>query len=209
MKYLKSLTILLGVAALGACVKPEVIPKPTYEATLPVSFSGKIEGANLEIIKDYKGYSLLTSQDKENFPSPQPSSITYNSALESEDFSDRVEIRLGKLWYSGSQSQIPSIEDFNLFFTDGLADPLEYKTGANDGVEIIYRDSQGVVYTSSETSADPQDFEITNLESDQDDNGEYMKFVARFNLFLYSDTVPEEADTVEIQDAVFVGYFTR
>lgn len=209
MKYIKTLTLILGVAVLGSCVKHEVIPKPKYEATLPVSFEGKIEGAKLEIIKDYKGYKLETSQVKEIFPSPQASTISYYSTLKSSSVSDMVEIRLGKLLFSGTQNQRPSIDDFNKFFTDDLTMPIEYKTDSDDGVEIVYRDSQGTVWTSSETSVNPQDFEITDLVKAQDDSGEYMKFVARFNLSLYSNVDPLLSDTIEMQNAVFVGYFKR
>ncbi|WP_107037335.1 hypothetical protein [Brumimicrobium mesophilum] len=209
MKYIKSLTIILGVAALSSCIKHEVIPKPSYEATLPVSFEGDVEGARLEIIKDFEGYSLQATQAKEILPSPQPSSITYYSTLKSGSVQDMVEIRLGKLLFSGGQGQTPTVDEFNEFFTDDITMPIQYKTDADDGVEIVYRDSQGIVYTSSETAVDPQDFEITDLVSDQDENGEYMKFVARFNLSLYSNVDPLLADTVQMENAVFVGYFKR
>lgn len=211
MKYIKTLTLILGVAVLGSCVKHEVIPKPKYQATLPVSFEGKIEGAKLEIIEDFKGYALVATQSKEIFPSPQPSTITYNSTLKSTTgVQDMVEIRLGKLLFSGNQNQIPSIADFNKFFTDDLTDPVEFKNGADKGVVIVYRDSQGVLWTSDEDSAFPQNFEITNLVSDKDDDGEYMKFVAKFNTALYSNILdPVVSDTIQMEDAIFVGYFKR
>lgn len=211
MKYIKSLTIILGVAVLSSCIKHEVIPKPKYQATLPVSFEGEIEGAKLEIIEDFKGYSLEATQSKEIFPSPQPSSITYYSTLKSSTgVQDMVEIRLGKLLFSGNQNYIPSVADFNKFFTDDLTTPIEFKNGSDDGVVIVYRDSQGVLWTSDEASQFPQTFEITNLESDQDDDGEYMKFVANFSSALYSNILdPVASDTIQMENATFIGYFKR
>ena len=88
--------------------------------------------------------------------------------------------------------------------------PIEYKTDAEDGVEVVFQDSQGRVWTSSETSGLPQDFELTNLSADSDDEGEYMKFVARFNLSLYDNLLdPILSDTIVIEDAIFEGYFKR
>ena len=210
MKYINTLSIILGVAFLTSCVKHEVIPKPKYEAKLPVSFSGNIQGAKFVIIEDINGFYCKPSQAQQILPSPQPSTITYYSSLESDQKQDMIQIRLGKLIYSPNNSTVPPIEDFNEFFKTGISTPIEYKTDAEDGVEIVYRDSQGTVWTSSEVDGQPQYFELTNLEEDSDDNGQYMKFVAKFGLTLYTNPVdPLLRDTIEINNAIFEGYFKR
>ena len=212
MKYINTLSIILGVAFLTSCVKHEVIPKPIYEASLPISFSGNIQGANYTIIEDINGYYCLPSQAIEIFPSPQPSTIVYYSSLESSDASvlEKIEVRLGKLIFNSNSSDRPSIEDFNEFFETGITTPIDYKTGSDDGVEVIFRDAQGIEWSSLEGSGLPQDFEISNFEADTDDDGQYMRFVARFNLALYDNLIdPILSDTIYIENAIFEGYFQR
>jgi len=210
MKYINTLSIILGVTLLTSCVKHEVIPAPTYESSLPISFKGKVDSANFEIIEDIKGFYCETEQAKETLPSPEPSTITYYTSLKSGDVSDMIQLRMGKLRYSVNTSSKPTVDQFNEFFLDDLPQPVEIKDDAEDGVVIVYRDSQGKVWKSSETTTLPQTFEISDLETDSDDNGEYMKFVARFSLSLFDDLVdPVASDTIEINDATFVGYFKR
>lgn len=210
MKYINTLSIILGVAFLTSCVKHEVIPKPTYEAELPISFTGNIQGANYTIIEDIKGFYCKPSQAKEILPSPQPSTISYYSSLESGEQQDMIQVRLGKLIFSSNNADRPSIEDFNEFFKTGITTPIEYKTDSDDGVEIVFRDSQGIVWTSSENSGLPQVFELSNLKEDSDDQGQYMRFVAKFSLSLYDNlNDPILSDTIEINNAVFEGYFKR
>ncbi|RYM35597.1 hypothetical protein ERX46_01000 [Brumimicrobium glaciale] len=210
MKYINTLSIILGVAFLTSCVKHEVIPKPTYEAKLPISFTGNIQGANYTIIEDIKGFYCKPSQAKEILPSPQPSKIAYYSSLESGQQQDMIQVRLGKLIFSSNNADRPSIEDFNEFFKTGITTPIEYKTDSEDGVEVVFRDSQGTVWMSSETSIFPQTFELSNLEEDSDEEGQYMKFVAKFSLSLYDNLLnPVLSDTIEIQNAIFQGYFKR
>jgi len=212
MKYINTLSIILGVAFLSSCTKHEVIPAPEYEAKLPVSFNGDIQGANYEIIKDIKGFFHETSQAQEILPTPQPSTITYYSSLKSTEKADIVQIRLGKLLFSSNNNGRPSKDVFNEFFKTGITQPITFKTDAEDGVEIFFQDEQGISYFSDENSGLPQDFELTNLDEDEDDEGEYMKFVARFNVSLYSNLDagdPLLVDTINIQNAVYEGYFQR
>lgn len=202
--------MILGVALLSSCIKHEVIPPPKYESKLPVSFKAKIDGASYQIIEDIKGFYSEATQASEIMPTPQASKITYYSSFRSSQKSDIVQIRIGKLLFSANNGNRPEIDDFNEFFKNELTQPVTYKTDADDGVEIFFQDAQGRNWMSAEDSGLFQDFELTSLEEDTDEEGEYMKFVARFNVSLYDNLLdPVLSDTLEIQNAVFQGYFKR
>lgn len=210
MKYINAISIILGLAVISSCVKHEVIPKPDNSITLPVSFTGKINGANYEIIEDIDGFYCKPSQTKTIVSSPNSSSIVYQSELKTDQKQDKIEVRVGKLKFISSNNNTPSVEEFNEFFEDDLPEPITYKFGADDGVEIVYRDGFGTIWTTSETSGLPQNFEFTHLEKASDDDGSYMAFVAKFSASLYNNLMDEElSDTLEIQNATFEGYFKR
>lgn len=210
MKYIKILPIILGVVFLGSCIKHEVIPKPKYVATLPASFTANIQGVHYEIIEDVKGFYPKTDQAKDLLPSPQPSSIIYYSSLKSDQVTDMIQIRLGKLFFSSNNKNTPSVDEFYEYFENDIPSPITYKEGSDDGVEIWFVDSQGILWESAESSGLPQDFQLTNIEPDADDDGTYLKFVARFNLSLYDDIDnPNLSDTITIENATYEGYFKR
>ncbi|HLV41040.1 MAG TPA: hypothetical protein VKY37_02085 [Brumimicrobium sp.] len=206
MRHLTGLSIILGLFVFSSCIKHEVIPAPTPEVNLPASFSGFLEGSSYEIIKDFNGYYCDATQAKELLPVPQPSKITYYSSIKSDQKMDFIQIGIGKLIFNTDNVIVPKLEAFTAFFNNNV-NPT-YKLGANSGVEIVFRDSQGGVWISDENSALPQDFTFTSLVQESDENGDYMKFSARFNVSLV-DNVTNPTDTVTFQNAVFEGYFQR
>ncbi|WP_123776011.1 hypothetical protein [Brumimicrobium aurantiacum] len=210
MKYINTISIFLGVALLSSCVKHEVVPKPTYESDLSVSFQARMDGASYEIIEDIKGFSHEATQSKEINPSPQASAITYNSTFSSSQKTDVVELRMGKLLFSSNNTETPSVENFYDFFYNGITQPIQFKDDAEDGVEFYFVDGSGRTWLSKENSGFPESFEFTDLEEDTDEQGDYLSFVARFNVTVFTN--PSDltlSDTLEIQDAVFQGYFER
>lgn len=206
MKYLTGFSIILSLLILPSCIKHEVIPAPTPEVDLPASFRGLLQGSAYEIIKDVNGYYCDATQAKEILPTPQPSKIIYYSSIKSEQQLDFIQIGIGKLNFNADANIVPTIDAFTAFFNNNV-NP-DYKLGANGGVEIVYRDGQGGIWISDENSLLPQDFTFTSLVQESDENGDYMKFTATFNVSLVDD-VTTPTDTIVFQNAVFDGYFQR
>jgi hypothetical protein len=206
MKHLTGLSIIVGFFIFTSCVEHEVIPAPKPQVDLPASFSSLLQGSSYEIIKDVNGYFCDATQAKEILPTPQPSKIIYYSALKSDQQLDFIQIGLGKLNFNADANIAPTIEAYTAFFNNNITP--DFKLGADGGVEVVYRDGTGGVWISDEASILPQNFTFTSLVQESDENGDYMKFTAEFNVSLVDDlTTP--TDTIEFQNAVFEGYFKR
>jgi hypothetical protein len=204
MKYFKTLSVLLTTTVLFSCIEHEVIPPPKDEVELNSSFSAMLEGIEYELIQDVDGYYCDPTQAKEILPNPQPSTVTYYSAIKSDAESGYIQIGIGKLNFNADAN--PSVEQFTTFFNSNT-NPL-YSLDAEDGIEIIFRDGSGNIWKSFEGAGYPQDFTFTSLVQESDELGDYMKFVANFSLELYDDIVTP-TDTILMENAVFEGYFKR
>jgi hypothetical protein len=206
MKFFKGLTSLISVAILASCVEHEVIPPPKEEVELNASFSSLLQGSDYELIQDVDGYYCDPTQAKEILPTPQPSTITYYSSMRSDAQMDFIQIGMGKLSFNADSSIDPSVEQFSAFFNSNTSPT--YSLDAESGVEIVYRDGQGNVWTSMEGTGEPQDFQFTSLVQESDEEGDYMKFVAQFNVSLFDD-ITTPTDTIVFENATFEGYFKR
>lgn len=206
MKYLTGFSIIVGLFIFTSCIKHEVIPPPEPVVDLPSSFRALLQGSSYEIIKDVNGYYCDPTQAKEILPTPQQSKITYYSSIKSEQRLDFVQIAIGRLLFNADVNITPNIDAFTAFFNNTVTP--NYSTAADGGVEIVYRDGQGGVWISDENSVLPQDFTFTSLTQESDENGDYMKFTAKFNVSLVDDILIP-TDTIIFQNAVFEGYFKR
>ena len=206
MKFFKGLASLVGIAILASCIEHEVIPPPKPEVDLTASFSGQLEGSNYELIQDVNGYYCEATQAKEILPTPQPSTVTYYSAIKSDSQLDFIQIGIGKLNFNADNSIDPSVEQFTSFFNSNTSP--DYSLDAESGVEIVFRDGQGNVWRSMEGTGEPQDFQFTSLTQESDENGDYMKFTAQFNVSLFDD-IQNPTDTIVFENAIFEGYFQK
>lgn len=206
MKYFKILSVLLATTVLFSCVEHEVIPPPKEEVELNSSFSTMLEGIEYELIQDVDGYYCDPTQAKEILPTPQPSTVTYYSAMKSDAELGFIQIGIGKLNFNADANINPTVEQFSTFFNSNT-DPV-YSLDADDGVEIVFRDGSGDIWMSYEDSGAPQDFTFTSLVQESDEQGDYLKFVANFSLELYDD-IDNPTDTILMENAVFEGYFKR
>jgi hypothetical protein len=206
MKYYKILSVLLASTVLFSCVEHEVIPPPKEVVELNASFSATLEGVSYELIQDVDGYYCDPTQAKNILPTPQPSTVTYYSAIKSDAELGFIQIGIGKLNFNADASIDPSLEQFSTFFNSN-SNPL-YSAGAENGVEIIFRDGNGDIWRSYENSGEPQNFTFISLNQESDEQGDYMKFTANFSLELYDDLVTP-TDTILLENAVFEGYFKR
>lgn len=207
MKFFKGLTSLFGIFILASsCVEHEVIPAPKPQVELNASFTAQLEGANYELIQDVNGYYCDATQAKEILPTPQPSTVTYYSAIRSDSQLDFIQIGIGKLSFNADNSIDPSLEQFTSFFNSNTAPTYSFEAEA--GVEIIFRDGQGNVWKSMEGTGEPQDFQFTSLVQESDEDGDYMKFTALFNVSLFDD-ITAPTDTIVFENALFEGYFKK
>jgi hypothetical protein len=206
MKYYKIFSLLLASTLLFSCVEHEVIPPPKEVVELNSSFSTMLEGIEYELIQDVDGYYCDATQAKEILPTPQPSTVTYYSAIKSDAELGFIQIGIGKLNFNADADISPSIEQFSTFFNSNT-NPA-YSLDAEAGVEIIFRDGSGNIWRSYEASGEPQDFTFTSVTQESDEEGDYMKFIANFSLELYDDLVTP-TDTILMENAVFEGYFKR
>ncbi|MEX1192470.1 MAG: hypothetical protein WEA99_10895 [Brumimicrobium sp.] len=206
MKVFKYLTILLGFSVLFSCVEHEVIPPPKPEVELNSSFSALFQGSEYELIQDIDGYYCEPTQAKELLPTPQPSTVTYYSAIKSDAEMDYIQIGLGQLSFNADASIDPSLEQFTAFFNSNTTP--DFSLDAEEGVEIVFRDGSGNVWKTSEDSTEPQEFTFTSFNQESDESGDYMKFVANFSASLYDDIADPE-DTIVLENAVFEGHFKK
>ncbi|MGM0478362.1 MAG: hypothetical protein ACQERC_03990 [Bacteroidota bacterium] len=206
MKVFKGIVGLMGVALLASCVEHEVIPPPKEEVDLTCSFSATIEENDYELIQDVNGYFCNPSQAKEILPSPQPSSVKYYSEIRSDAQMDFLKIGLGSLSFNAEEDIDPTVEQFTAFFNSNNL-PV-YDEDAEEGIEIVFRDGQGTVWTSMDTTQEVQNFEFTSLVQESDEEGDYMKFTATFDVSLFDD-LEQPTDTLVMENAVYSGYFER
>lgn len=206
MKFFNGLAGIIGLAVLASCVEHEVIPPPKPEVELNASFSATLEGSSYELIQDVNGYYCEATQAREILPIPQPSTVTYYSAIRSQAQQDFIQIGIGKLNFNADVTIDPSIEQFTSFFNSNTTPSYSFE--AEQGVEIIYRDGQANIWTSKENSTQPQDFQFTSLTQESDEEGDYMKFVAQFNVTLY-DSTQNPTDSIVFENAIFEGFFQR
>ena len=210
MRYLAGFSIIIAVALLSSCIKHEVIPAPTKRVDLPASFTASLNGFGYEIIKDIDGYSCKATQAKELLPTPQLSNMIYYSSLQSQEKLDFIQIGIGKLKFNADHNLDPSLSAFKDFFID---EPIrDYSEGAEDGVEIIFRDGSGKIWKSDETIPG-QSFEFTDAVIESDEFGDYLKFTAKFNAVLVLDIDdvdhPDYGSISTLENATFQGYFKR
>lgn len=208
MKYLTGLLIVFALGLLSSCIKHEIIPPPSPEVDLPASFIGSLNGATYEIIKDVDGYFCKATQAKELLPTPQLSTVTYYSSLQSESKIDFLQIGIGKLEFNADYNIDPSLEGFTSFFMDNMTQ--NFSAGAESGVEIVFRDSQGKIWISDPDL--PNQFVFTDLSQESDEEGDYMKFTAKFSTVLSLDVDENDPDfgaTIQFENGIFEGYFEK
>ncbi|MFA5575198.1 MAG: hypothetical protein WC994_09140 [Brumimicrobium sp.] len=210
MRLLANFSILIGVLLFTSCIKHEVIPAPTKLVDLPASFIGALDGATYEIIKDVDGYYCQADQSKILNPSPAMSTIIYHSTLRSDEKVDYMRLEIGSLKFNQDNGLDASLNDFDDFFTSELT--RDFTDGAVDGVRIFFQDGDGKIWIS-DPSSPTNSFVFTKLSQESDENGDYMKFTAKFNVTLLFDTDdvdhPNYGATRQIDAGIFQGFFKR
>ena len=112
---------ILGAVALlisvSSCIEHEVIPPPVNTVDLNASFSGYVQGTQVEFtqnVNDYKGYTGL---DEYIAPSPLPSRRVYMSEITSPSDMRAIRVKFGSLNWDAAANTEPTLTMFNDFHT--------------------------------------------------------------------------------------------
>ncbi|MFN5416180.1 MAG: hypothetical protein ACK5B9_03925 [Flavobacteriia bacterium] len=208
---LGSFAILLG-SLFVACNKHEVVPPPADIVDLEVHFTGNVNGTYVEYTDDVDGFNGETSEAQYVLTSPQLSTVSYYCNMTSNLINRSLKVGLGSIYWDAGAIEKPLVEDFNSFFTSKKdVTTIPYTTGAVDGFEVIYTDNFNNVWTSSETSVNPQSVLFTAIENDSDNTGDYSKFTVEFSCYLYRTVTlnPLVIDSIRIDNGVLDGWFKR
>jgi len=213
---LASTLVTLGV--ISSCVKHEIIPAPVPKVELSCHFQGKVNLTDIELTQNVSGYYLETNKSKFVIPNA-PSEAVYYSEIKSGESLIAVKLNLGTIYWDASISADPTAALFNGFMTANT-DPT-YKLGGKNGFEVVYRDANGVVWTSDENDL-TNTIQFTNIVQESDATGDYSKFVANFTATVYHTFMvvtpgvpPLPNDTTYntqsfmIKDGIFKGWFKR
>lgn len=219
MKLKAFLSLSIAALMIFSCIKHEIIPAPTPKVELESKFTGTIGGNPVEFNEGVNGYTCSVPNETNLLSPPAQSSEIFCSEIGSLTEIPSVKIRLGKIsWTGASQTDLP-LATFNSFFTQTSNILPQYKDDCANGINIVYTDGSGTIYTSREANNSyttgnilKQDAKFTNISQESDDTGDYSKYVCTFNCYVYYSSGPSPApglDSLRIQNAQFTGWFRK
>ncbi len=225
---------LIGVGlTVGSCIEHEVIPPPEPLVDLKCSFEGTIGGAFIEYTENvdgYVGYPSIAKQTQSGITNAQ-----YLFAMTSQEQIPYVQIALGSLsWNDPTGTETPALSLFNSFFQTN--DAPDYSSAALNGFEASYRDQYGDIWRSYTPGSEPipesgtptSTIEVSfvpgSIVQESDKNGDYSKFICLFTCPVYHvysvvdlsvnpqtnpPTMRDSVSVLNIEDAIYTGYFKR
>lgn len=212
MKLKAILSLSIAALMIFSCIDHEVIPAPTPTVELISKFTGTINGTLTEFNEGVDGYTCSVPNETNLLSPPAQSSEIFCSEISSTTANPSIKIRLGKInWTGAAQTDLP-LSSFNSFFTQTSNILPQYKDDCTNGINIVYRDQNGTIYTSDENSVNFQDATFSNITQESDASGDYSKFVCTFNCYVYYSSGPSPApglDSVRIQNGQFKGWFRK
>jgi hypothetical protein len=200
---------LLSILFLISCVKHEIIPAPKQTVVLTSSFRGVIGGTDIKWLQNVEEYKCTPSQDKLiTSSSDKQNSAIYKSKISSPSAKGQISVALGSIYWINNATATKLM--FTNFFDAFKVTPPNYSSGGKKGFEVRYIDNLGTEWVSDSASILPQNVTITNLVYESDLNTDYCKFSATFNCHLFHfNKEKNKNDSLEVQNAVFKGWFTR
>jgi len=167
-------------------------------ALLPISDTAKlsatIDGNSINLVNDIEGIKMGSNSIKNIKKLPDSSKVVFQSYLYKTSGGEVIfELNIGTLKYSGMK---PALPEFINFFKTGK---LNYSLLAMDGVEIKYRDSLGILWSTSNGSQSESNFEFIEISN----TSESIRFKAQFSCKLYN--LNRESKTMG--NGIFTGSF--
>jgi hypothetical protein len=199
---LLSLGILL--MAFASCIKHEIVPAPKPMVDLTSSFSADTNGVAINYKTGTDGYAVTCDNYREIKSSPMLSSIVFYNTLKSDSKVDQVKLSAGHAEWDASTGNFPPLQTVTDFLSKST--PPVYSTGGMNGVEIIWKDATGVIWKTKDTSQAtmPQTFSFTSVTQESDETGDYFKFKASFDCYLYNSS---ETDSIHLTNGIYTSYF--
>lgn len=198
----KVLMLLVLGTALFSCIKHEVIPPPLPKVDLVASFSADTNLVPINYTKEVNGFFVEVTNFRELASPPQPSLITYYSAIRSTNLQDLFKVSLGRLSWITTDGAFPPINQFRIYF-ESLA-LINFTEGGQEGVELQWRDSNNQLWTTDPDSPDTQFFSLTSVKQESDEEGDYLLFTAIFTATFYS---PDGSESRRLNNGSFTCYF--
>lgn len=228
-KNLLIVSLFAGLAILS-CTKHEVIPAPVPVVDLEGSFTGLVNGSDIEYTEDVQGYNGASTFEQYITTTGLDTTV-YFSSMESDLATPVIKIGIGGISFDAASLSVPSLNQFEDFF-EGLVDAItppiiDYSLDGKQGFVVSFTDNNGNVYKSS-LFHDGQLFEnisplelptFSNMKLESDNTGDYAKFTVKFGCELYrfvryytippSTTQYREYDTIVIENGVYSGWIKR
>lgn len=200
--------LMLGGILLPSCIKHEIIPAPEPVVDLKCSFSGVINGSDVQLTQNVNGYNTTPTKEKIILPSPQLSSANYYAQMNSGTATPYVKIGLGSIQWDASSIADPTLSQFNSFFTASTTPA--FSDNASNGFKFEYRDGTGKIWSTKQTSPNSQNVTFSNIKQESDASGDYSKFTCVFNGYVYyQDQVTMLWDSMYVANGTYKAWFKR
>jgi hypothetical protein len=216
-KVFISFSVLITVFIFSSCIKHEVIPPPTSTVDLNCNFVGYVNGTQTELTQNVIGYNAFPTNDKYIYAGTILSRMIYGCEIKSNYQPQSFKILFGSQLWDAAVAPEPTLTMFNDFHSSNSGITLPFKdyatiVNANPsvvGVQIEYKDNNGVVWKSKETDpGQTANFTIINQESDN--TGDYSIFECTFSCLVWTYDVQLGQDvSIPITNAKFRGWFRR
>lgn len=184
MKNLFFAAALLALAFTG-CKKDDddsnVTPTPTpTPSRYNVAFT--VDGSNVTYTDGKNGFEQAAGSSKETRPLPEFSTAYYYSNIFSDNTVGGVSIYKGEMSFQGTS---PDDADFVAYFAPGN---YMYSTSGTDGIEILYVDATGQVWSSANGTQSGAAFNITSTQQFSIFGDTYVDVKGTFSCKLYNET---------------------
>jgi hypothetical protein len=205
-----SLSLLIVLFSVSSCIDHEVVPPPINTVNLDGSFTGYLNGTQVEFTQNVNSYLGNTSSESFVQPSPLPSRRVYMFEMASPSNPVSIRIKLGALNWDLAANTEPSLTMFNDFNTNASVTAPSYSNGAIAGFEVAYIDNTSRIWLSKQNNPVPQAVAFTNIKQQSDGTGDYSFFECNFSCYVYSlNPQTSLIDSLPIQNGKYRGWFKR
>ena len=205
-----SLSLLIVLFSVSSCIEHEVVQPPTNTVNLDGSFTGYVNGTQVEFTQNVNSYLGNTSSESFVQPSPLPSRRVYMFEMYSPTNPVSLRIKLGALNWDLAANTEPSLSMFNDFHTNSSVTAPSYSNGAIAGFEVAYTDNTSRIWLSKQNNPVPQSVAFTNIKQQSDGTGDYSFFECNFSCYVYSlNPQTSLIDSLPIQNGKYRGWFKR
>lgn len=194
-----------------SCIEHEVIPPPVSTVNLNCSFSGYVNGTQIELTQNVNGYLGNTQNIIDVNPSPNPSFMVYMTEMLSPNQPLSLRLKLGACNWDAAANTEPTLTMFNNFHTNSAINLQDYADNVNAfGFEVTYTDNNSSVWVSRELYNVPNSVTFSNIKQQSDNTGDYSFFDCNFSCYVYRvNPISGLLDSLQMQNGKYSGYFKK